>query len=107
MKFAKFEGPMHNNNLKSYDRFTQLQTNTCKMRHSVFATLQIKVCTFNKFKFLEKYKAAKKDAKINVLTVPWWATTDTRVNTIGTTAVQSRVCPRLYCNPGARATGVD
>ena len=104
MKFAKFEGPMHNNNLKSCDLFTRLQTNTCKMRHSAFATLQIKVCACNQFKFLEKYKNTKKDAKVNVLNVPWWATTDTRVNTTGTTAAQSRVCPRLYYTPGARAT---
>ena len=35
------------------------------------------------------------------------ATTDTRVNTsIGTIAVQSGVCPRLYCTPSVRATGV-
>ena len=76
------------------------------MRHSVFATLQIKVCAFNKFKILEGNKTTKTEAKVNVLTVPWRATTDTRVYTIGTTAVQSRVCPRLYCIPGARATGV-
>ena len=35
------------------------------------------------------------------------ATTDSRVNiSIGATAVQIGVCPRLYCPPSVRATGV-